>query len=107
MFTVHGATKRGGQERHPPSREARRLLKQRSQESLRSRQEAGIPWIDHSPTQEQQGMCLKLYTVMKCQSFINNDISSAYFGGLDIFHSYLLTPNVEQTTTQLPGSALT
>ena len=55
VFTVHGATTRGGQERHPPSREARRLLKQRSQESLRSRQEAGITWIDHSPTEEQQG----------------------------------------------------
>jgi len=37
VYTVHSVTKRGpGQEKHPPSREKRKLLKQRSEESVRS-----------------------------------------------------------------------
>lgn len=63
VFTVHGATVRsshGGsdtklpQERHPPSKEAKKLLKQKSQESLRSsrsrsiQENSNIPFIDQS-----------------------------------------------------------
>lgn len=67
--TVHSATLRSssqlelklGQERHPPSKEAKRLLKQRSQESFKNEESArtkgtdwtnhraSIPYIDQSP----------------------------------------------------------
>jgi len=74
-YTVHGATARPPssqagssldlklhQERHPPSKEARRLLKQRSQESLKSNRSvrsrsiqgaSTIPYIDQSPVTDQ------------------------------------------------------
>jgi len=59
VYTVAGGSRRPlAQERHPASRETRRLLKQRSQESLRSRgapwlEGQAIPWIDQSPVGEQ------------------------------------------------------
>lgn len=74
-YTVHGATARPPssqagssldlklhQERHPPSKEARRLLKQKSQESLKSNRSvrsrsiqgaSTIPYIDQSPVNDQ------------------------------------------------------